>query len=178
MNEPAGESVEPSCPDCGSELQAIDPAMPLLLRCVHCGRETFLANDDNADNESETASEILDDRADELDGVRIRQLATGRRAAYRARSYAVIASIVCSVAAGDLVYHAAIRIRDSDWSAWTIAYIVFAIAAAMGAILFFRRANEMHCEASEPPMTNPSAAPDFSQLGDGAEQWKRLEEVE
>ncbi len=178
MNEPAGEPVDPSCSDCGGELQAIDPAVPLLLRCVNCGRETFLAYGNNDDDDSEVAPEPIDDREDELDGVRIRQLAAGRRAAYRARSYAVIASIVCAVAAGDLVYHAAIRIRDSDWSVWTIAYIAFAITAAMGALLFFRRANDMHREASEPPMMDPSAAPDFSELGDGAEQWRRLEDVE
>lgn len=115
---------------------------------------------------------------DELDGLRIRQLATARRAAYRARSYAVIAGFVCAVATGDLLYHAGRHWYTSSISAWTASYLLFAILCAVGTAIAFRRAMEFHREATAPAQLEPSLPPDFETLNDGSRQWQKLEKVE
>src|SRR2546421_12871854 len=48
-----------------------------------------------------------------LDGLRVRQLAAMRRAAYRARSYCVIALGVCGVAAAQLVLMTVRHVRHA-----------------------------------------------------------------
>lgn len=176
MDDPAAERAFPACPECGGVLQSIDPSSPRLVRCSACGRETFLAED--ADDDEEVPLENPTHREDELDGMRIRQLSTARQAAYRARSYAVIAAVVAAVAAGDLIYYAWMRMHVGDWGLWTITYLAIAIVCIGLAILFLKRAADLHREAQTSPLTNPASAPDFSQLSDGTDQWKKLEEVD
>jgi hypothetical protein len=113
----------------------------------------------------------------ELDGLRIRQLSTMRRAAYRSRSHAVVAMLVCVVAVvqaaidliGD-VRHAAIG--------WRIpVYLAFIVAGTVGAIFFARRASALHREAKATRLQPPATPPDFSTLGDGSQRWPNLEDI-
>ena len=117
------------------------------------------------------------DRSAELDGRRIRQLATMRRAAYRARSHAIIALLVCAVA----VVHTSIlliqQLRYFGWGWRPPIYIAVIAAAIYGVIFFRRRAITLHSEAKQSYLTNPTAPPDFSTLGDGSQRWKSLEDL-
>ncbi len=141
---------------------------------------------------------------DELDGLRIRQLAALRRGAYRVRSYMIVGAGGCAVAAVQLVWMTVASHR----AAASLGYILMAIVAAFGCSYFVRRiraiskeldhsrldAHAMRCvqcgydvrglssgscpECGAPlPAPPPPAEPDFSTLSDGSQQWKNLEDI-
>ena len=51
------------------------------------------------DDSEPEAEGVLDYRRPDLDGLRIRQFAAMKRAAYRSRSHAIVAMLLCAVAA-------------------------------------------------------------------------------
>ncbi len=116
---------------------------------------------------------------DELDGVRIRQLAALRRSTYRARSFAIIFAIGGFVVAIKLVLMTIASFHTSGVGPWSLGFLMFAIVAMMVGGHFARRAMELHREANEPaPMPPaPPDGPDFSTLSDGSQQWKNLEDI-
>src|SRR5690242_14638162 len=99
-------------------------------------------------DESDPESPQESDRSDELDGVRIRQLATLRRAAYRARSQAIIAAVVCAFAILQAGYLLMAQLIHTGYSGRILLYALFILAGAYGAIFFFRRAVALHREAT------------------------------
>ena len=129
-------------------------------------------------DESDSDTQQETDRSAELDGLRIRQLATLRRAAYRSRSHAIVAMLVCAAAvvqAGFLLVQHLIRI---GLDARLLLYGAFILAGAYGAFFFYRRAVALHREATESHLENPTTPPDFSTLSDGSQRWKNLEEIQ
>ena len=122
--------------------------------------------------------EPADDRAAELDGMRIRQLASLRRAAYRSRSHAVIAMLLCAVAviqAGILLVEHLLQFGIAPRVA---LYAAFVLVGGYGAVFFARRAIALHREAKQSRLETPNVAPDFSTLSDGSQRWKNLENLE
>jgi hypothetical protein len=117
------------------------------------------------------------DRDDELDALRIRQVAMLRRATYRARSYAIIAAVACGVAAIEAVFVAIRDVRAIGWSIWPVVYAIVAIAALYGGRFFLRGAIRLHDEVKRAVLPKPSAEPDFSTLNDGSQIAKNLEDV-
>ena len=118
-----------------------------------------------------------DPSADQLNSLRIRQFATARRAAYRARSYAFIAAIVCAIAVVQLVW---LTIRDvgaAGWGRQPIGYALFAVIASIGIGYFISRAIALHREATRSALPDPKDPPDFSTLDNGSKRWKNLEDV-
>jgi hypothetical protein len=130
-----------------------------IVACPSCGNEFTVPAAPAAIDAQEPAD-------DELNGLRIRQLATARRAAYRARSYAIVAATVCLVAAGQFLWHA----RSSPVRQLALAATSMVIFA-----YFARLARRLHEEATRPFTTEPTTPPDFAPLGDGTEGWKRVE---
>jgi hypothetical protein len=120
-----------------------------------------------------------DDRDDELSALRIRQLTTARRAAYRSRSYCVVGAIVCVVAFVQFTWNGVAELRGAGLGVRPIAYVFAAPLAAWGAFYFFRKAMAFDREAKQSvlPETPPPGEPDFSTLGDGSERWKNLEDI-
>lgn len=119
-----------------------------------------------------------DERADELDGLRIRQLSALRRGAYRARSYALIGVGACAVAGVQLLIMTVAYVRARGWGPYPTGYILGAAVAAMLAFHFGRRAMELHRETKTPaPLPPAPAEPDFSPLSDGSQQWKNLDDI-
>src|SRR5688500_20375866 len=59
-----------------------------------------------------------DERADELDGLRIRQLSALRRGAYRGRSYALIGVGACVVTAIQLLLMMIAHVRGRGWGVY------------------------------------------------------------
>jgi hypothetical protein len=112
----------------------------------------------------------------ELNELRIRQMATLRRAAYRGRSYAIIGATACIVMAMQLVWT---LIRPHHFNAWAIAsFVLLTIASVWGAIVCIRRAIAMNQEAKRSTLVHPPTPPDFSTLSDGSQLAKKLEEIE
>jgi hypothetical protein len=92
--------------------------------------EPHLVDYETPEVPGDSISQTADAREDELDGVRIRQLAALRRGAYRARSYAIIGSVACFVVVVQLVLMTVKNVRASGWGLYPIGYIQGACAAA------------------------------------------------
>jgi hypothetical protein len=122
-------------------------------------------------------SDSAEDRSAELDGLKIQQLAALRRAAYRSRSHAVIAMLVCAVAvvqAGILLVQHLLHIGIGPR---VPVYAGFVLVGVYGTIFFMRRAIALHREARQSHLDSPSIPPDFSSLDDGSQRWKNLEDL-
>lgn len=118
-----------------------------------------------------------DPSVDQLSALRIRQFATARRAAYRARSYAVIAAGVCAIAAVQLTWMTVRDVRATGWGGQPIGYALCAVIASVGIGYFISRAIGLHREARKSALCDPTTPPDFSTLDNGSKRWKNLEDV-
>jgi hypothetical protein len=118
-------------------------------------------------------------RQDELDGVRIRQLAALKRGAYRARSFAIIGCVASFVVAVKLALMTAGHVQARGWGAWPLGFASSSLVAMMLGSYFGRRAMDLHREINTPaPLPPPPpGGPDFSTLSDGSQQWKNLEDI-
>jgi hypothetical protein len=160
-----GESIV-TCPHCGqpADVSACLADQPAL--CPHCAGEFSLP-----------LQTPPDDRADELDGHKIRQLATLRRAAYRSRSYAIIAAGACAVAAAQLLLLLVRHLRAAGWSLLATLYLILLPLSLWATWHFLGVALARHREARQTPASTPSVPPDFSTLRDGSQQLRNLEEL-
>ena len=116
-----------------------------------------------------------DDREHELDGLRIRQLSSLRRGAYRTRSIAIIVAVACLVAAVQL----AVKAFTGVWATYRAISGALAVFAFFAAVHFMRRVAALQRELRTPPPMppEPPGGPDFSTLSDGSQQWKNLEDI-
>lgn len=185
---PAGGQI--FCPHCMAAQDALPGDSAQVLVCACCGRafilpaadgstppvarvggeEGFVVIDDSAQMMEDAA-----DETDELDGLRIRQLAQARRAAYRSRSYCLIGSAVAAAAAGQLIYKAVANVRIAGWSAAPLLYLAAVGPAVYLAWRLLCRARKLGHEAEASLLDEPATPPDFGPLSDGSQMWKRLE---
>ena len=143
------------------------------------GSEEFTVVDDapdDADAGSEAAA-VPETRT--INANRVRQLSALRRGAYRTRSYCVIAAVVCGVAILQLAVLTVRHVRLAGWGVRPAGYVCGALAAAMAAAYFYRRAAELTQELRQRPaaLAEPPVPPDFSTLSDGSQSWKNLEQM-
>jgi hypothetical protein len=110
---------------------------------------------------------------DHLDSNRIRQMAALRRGAIRSRSYCVVAIGGCLVGAAELTFDG---VRDCP-AIRAFIYFLCAIALIWAAAYFFRLARRFHREAKQSAIPPPATPPDFSQLQDGSQIVRNLEEM-
>jgi hypothetical protein len=108
-----------------------------------------------------------------LDSRRIGRLASARRAAYRSRSFCLVAIGGSVVGAGQLAYQA---IQNPAWRN-RILYILGAVALLRLAWFFMRLAIGYHREASQSRETPPDHPPDFAPLSDGSQLATNLEKM-
>ena len=178
----AGPAVY-TCPSCSERSEFEHVPGDGLLECPACGAQFFAPRDgaesdsgpDHGDDEAEFQG--AEDRSDELDGLRIRQLSALRRATSRQRSYVLIGWVACLVAVIQLLWMTVQHVRMAGWDRRPIAYLMFAAAGLLGSVLFMRRAREYTRELSRSALTEPEAAPDFSTLSDGSQRVRNLEEM-
>jgi hypothetical protein len=115
-----------------------------------------------------------------LDSNRIRQMGALRRGAIRSRSYCVIALGGCVVGAAEFEFYA--------WRRWprpvnargvlvAMVYVVCGAGLLLLGRYFFRLAMRFHREARQSNLPPPQTPPDFSQLSDGSQIVKNLEEI-
>jgi hypothetical protein len=162
------------CPDCEFGLADANGESH-LLHCARCGKYFEIPVEGRVDAFQEADHEPIHD--DELSAVRIRQLAAARRAAYRSRSYCVIAAIVCVVAAVQLAWTGIALLRAAGFGVRAATYFPVAAVAVWGAGFFFKKAVLLDREAKQSALPPPTAEPDFTPLSDGSQQWKNLEDV-
>jgi len=164
-----------ACPHCAAALDVAPAPHSQALACPHCGGSLIIAS---ADGEVTTLNYAAPPGGeDALNAFRIRQLAAARRAAYRSRSYCVIGALVCVVAAVQLAWTGVQLLRGIGFALRPTSYLLFAILAAWAAVYFFRQAVELDREAKQSALPVPTAEPDFSQLRDGSQRWKNLEDI-
>ena len=165
-----------ACPQCGAALDVTPTDVPQEIACPHCGSLTVIpaAEGEVALHEH---SPPADDREDELSGLRIRQLAAARRAAYRSRSHCVVGALACVVAVVQLTWNGVRTVLASGLGARPLAYLLVAGTAVWGAVFFFRKAMELDREAKRSDLPAATGEPDFTPLSDGSQQWKNLDEV-
>src|SRR5690348_11771481 len=90
-----------ACPRCGEEVAAdadeVTAGRGPFVRCPYCGDEFAVGNErSEGDREAEELRLRRErEREAELSAMRIRQVATMRRATIRARSYLLIGAIAC-----------------------------------------------------------------------------------
>jgi hypothetical protein len=100
-------------------------------------------------------------------------MAALRRAAIRTRSYCLIAVGGCIVGAAELIFDGVRRWpRLITWLYWLCA----AGLVALG-VHFARMAVRYHRETKQSAIPNPTAPPDFTNLQDGSQFAKNLEEI-
>lgn len=120
----------------------------------------------------------MDDRDDQLDGLRIRQLSTLRRATYRSRSHAIIAAGVCAVAGVQFGILMVGQLRTAGFGLRAVIYGVCSVLAAIGVRHFIGRARRLNQELKLAKGDRPSAEPNFTTLGDGGDLIDKLENIE
>ena len=115
-------------------------------------------------------------REDDLDALRIRQITRSRRSAYRSRGYLLIGSAVCAVLALQLIWISVSRFREGLKVAGA-AFVMAAIVLFALASKALSRAHQLKREANASALSDPKTPPDFSQLSDGSQSWKNLEDI-
>jgi len=163
MENPSPESwLRVCCPHCGQPVGCPRADQPQAVDCPQCGGSMWI---------SPPAAE--EDRPAELDGMRIRQLTAGRRAAMRFHTYLLVGLIGCLVAAIQaliLVLWAARRGNGMQLILWIALLILFLIMAAW----LLGRLRQWSGQQDQAPPPPPPAPPDFGPLSDGSQHWKNL----
>jgi hypothetical protein len=146
--------------------------------------DDFTVIDDRpADDEWPAADAVAgpgsESHARAMDAARVRQLSALRRGTYRARSYCFVAVGLSLVAVAQLALLTVRHVRSAGWQLQPAGYVCGALAAAMAAAFFVRRAADLTRELRHRPaaLGEPLAAPDFSTLSDGSQTWKNLEQM-
>jgi hypothetical protein len=168
-----------TCPHCQREV-AVDAIEPHpFITCPYCGGEFAIPRAEPEEQEdSEARRRDEEAREAELDGMKIKQIAAGRRAAIRARSYFWVAMGGCIGVVGELIHTTYQRIAyEHKWDAGTLGFVAGAIAALYGATHFYRHAKAISDELKQPLLRDPQTPPDFSTLSDGTQRWKNLDEM-
>jgi hypothetical protein len=155
-----------SCPFCNITVEVAADDFSQPINCPQCGEAFVLPREPG----------VVSADA-ELDGQRIRKFAAVRRAAYRSRSYCVIAIGGCAVGAIELVYHAILGFGGGRGMVRTAAYVIVAIGLLWMAKHFAALAGHYHREAKQSALPPPTAPPDFGPLGDGSQIVRDLERM-
>jgi hypothetical protein len=114
---------------------------------------------------------------EELDGLRMRQVITARRAAIRSRTYMLLGAMLCAVGVAKLITLMIPHIRHGGWSRLLIAYGIAAALAIIATLYCLQRAAELNRESKATALPEPTTPPDFSTLSDGSQHAKNLENI-
>src|SRR5438105_2992907 len=117
-----------NCPYCGGTVEVVRAENAQMATCTHCGQSFLIPGLSGAmpavARIPGEATFAVDDRPstahrqDEIDGVRIRQIAQMRRAAYRSRSYLLIVAVAAIAGGGQLLWNAVANVRGGQrWTA-------------------------------------------------------------
>jgi predicted RNA-binding Zn-ribbon protein involved in translation (DUF1610 family) len=162
------DGAEYTCPHCGETVVVDAVAVDQTWSCPACGGEFSLST-----HVTEPKPEPEPDRADELDGLRIHQITAQRRADIRVRSYLFTAAIGCVAAAAQCVFWVW---RAGGWTRSRVAFVLAAVAFLCGAGWLARKVAAISRELAKPLLDEPPSPPDFSQLQDGSQMARDLDQ--
>jgi hypothetical protein len=166
---------------------AVDPASAsgAILQCPNCGTQFFPPASEDQEEDSEQEQEEEKSTEEELSELRIRQLITLGRTAYRTRSYLVVGTLACFGFAVQLTIKAMNTARDSHrWGLWPITFLLFAGACVIGCYKFGQRVADVqrgiNADRHARELEEAEAAknpPDLSTLSDGSQHARNLEKM-
>jgi len=113
---------------------------------------------------------------DDLDANHIKKITHMRRTAVRSRGYLLVGGAFCASLAVQVIWNSVGKFRAG-------ANVIAAAYVMAAAILFalawkaFLRAQHFKREAQASALAEPQTPPDFSQLSDGSQSWKNLEDM-
>ena len=175
IDPPSDEGPQFACPFCRGPIE-IPSIMPTgFLLCPHCNQQFVLSGDESAEHIDDGAEEPSSGH--ELDGRRIAQLSSERRAIYRSRSYCIIALVGCLVGASELIYEAILRLQAHLGFVRPVLYLLAAIGLFVLCGYFSKLAIQFHREARRSTEIQSHPAPDFSKLSDGSQRARNLEQL-
>ncbi len=184
--EDVGQEVE--CPHCQGDFVVPEGGRPVTTPAV-----VPRVFSDPAEalefTEAPPEDEELERRQrEELDSIRIRQVAHASRSAYRQRSYFIIAAIGLLAIAGQFLWWTfeqiryAIRQHQHGTFHWGLtlrpaANLIIALFCIRWIPFCLRKAHEYYEEAMRTELDEPDAEPDFELLNDGGQYARSLEEL-
>ena len=184
--EDVGQVVE--CPHCRGDFVVPEGGTPVAAPVVV---ERVFADPAEAleFTEAPPEDEELERRQrEELDSIRIRQVAHASRSAYRQRSYFIIAAIGLLAIAGQFLWWLFTQIRDSiylyhhgKWH-WGMSLkpassLIIALFCLRWIPFCLRKAHDYYEEAMRTELDEPEGEPDFTPLNDGGQYARSLEEL-
>jgi len=113
---------------------------------------------------------------DDLDADHIHKVTHLRRTAHRSRGYLLIGSAFCAVLGVQLIWNSVGRFRGG-YNVIAAAYLMAAAVLLALAWRAFGRAQQFKREADASTLSDPKSPPDLSQLSDGSQSWKNLEDM-
>jgi hypothetical protein len=161
--ESPSEFVLP-CPSCGHEVRGVSH-LQTLYKCPACGTEFLAVGGVHSTADEET-----------LNALRIRNVSLLRRSVFRTRSHFIVGASACIVALSEVVL---IMLRGFRTRAWLTE--ITCIAAGFGLIILLK-----HCvarivalgrELRDSKMQLPNEPQDFSNLSDGSQRIRDLENL-
>jgi 8-oxo-dGTP diphosphatase len=173
LEHPPRTSTGYLCPHCRQPVQCDGVNETATIQCPHCG-QAFLAVA-AVDLQAEAERELSHQQ--QLDALRIQRQVKERRAAMRSASHCLIVALACIVGALDLLWQTIHRYWVERRLGWPALYLAAAIVLGWGGVRFLRRARRLSRESRRHDLPEPTAAPDFSTLGDGSQAAKNLEQI-
>ena len=170
------------CPYCNTPYAGamVEGRLPV---CTQCGREFLPVVDDQAaviiggDPPAEQQGEMdeaEDNSENELNALRIEQIATDRKAAVRQRSFMIGGTVLCVVIAVQVILSG---LNGRLLPMQRIAYFLFAGLLFMVAVSLMVKAREIKKELARPLLQDPKEPPDFSTLRDGTQFKDNFENI-
>ena len=147
-------TITVNCPHCAEAIECTLADRPQIASCPYCSGAFMLPAADGStlpvarvDGESQF---VVDDTAaaerrreerdrNELDGLRIRQIAVARRAANRSRSYCLMIAFAAVVGAIQLAWNSVHMLRHDGWNTYAAAYALAVPVCLWLAVRFYRR---------------------------------------
>ena len=167
------------CPSCGRPVELAVAPHAQIIKCCHCGGEFVVAGlDGSTDLASAENFPPEEPNPDDLDGLRVRSVATEKRAMIRHESYCVIGAAGSLVGAIQLIINAVSRIVRHDGPIRAAAYLFFALSLLILTWHLGRLAIHYHRQARRKILEDPKTPPDLSKLSDGSQLWKNLNKIE
>ncbi|HEX4124101.1 MAG TPA: hypothetical protein VHY37_05185 [Tepidisphaeraceae bacterium] len=168
-----------TCPGCGEAVDVSAEAVGKFATCPYCNAQ-FSPEDQDAEAADALAHAHDEARREaELSALRIRAVATERRAVVRTRSYWIILLLALCIASVKLFMMASSLFGESHSKHWMepLAYVLAAVVCLSAAPWPIWKIRALNAELRKPMLEEPTTPPDFSTLSDGSQRWKNLEQL-
>jgi len=155
------------CPACGYHVPG-QSALQTLYKCPSCDSEFIVPLGQPAPQRP--------DRADELSGLRIRNVSVLRRATYRTRSHFIIGAAASFMA---VVEMALLLVRSIRYRIWYSGFAAACVGVALAILCWhcIKRAMDLTRELRDSKLQLPDEPQDFSNLSDGSHRVRDLENL-